>query len=67
MLRYKVNVIEELKKKGYNTTYIRKYNIFSQSTLTALNTGKGIGWDNIDRICTILKCQVSDIIEWYEE
>lgn len=66
MLRYKCDILELLKEKGYSTYKIRQENILSQSTITKLNQGIIIGTDNIDRICTILKCQISDIIEWYE-
>lgn len=66
MLKYKVDVLELLKSKGYSTYKIRKENILGQATITYLNQGKIVGVEAIDRICTILECQISDIIEWYK-
>lgn len=62
MLYWKVDVLEELKKAGYSTYRIRKENILAQSTVTKINQGKGISWENLERICEILNCQPDYII-----
>lgn len=63
MIKYKINVLEELKKRGYTTTIIRKKKILAESTLTRLREGKtSISCDSIGVICSMLRCQPSDII-----
>lgn len=64
MLRYKINVLEELKKKGYNTTRLRREKILGESTLTRLREQKtSISCDSIGVICSMLRCQPSEILE----
>lgn len=63
MIKYKIDVLEELKKRGYTTTIIRKKKILAESTLTRLREGKtSISCDSIGVICSMLRCQPSDII-----
>lgn len=66
-LRYKIDVIAELKKRGYNTNRIRIGKILSESTVQKLRTGEGIGWDNIQKICELLECQPNDFIEYVKD
>ena len=64
MLKYRINVLEELKKKGYTTTRLRKDKILAESTLTRLREGKtSISCDSIGVICSMLRCQPSDVLE----
>ena len=64
MLKYKIDVLEALKQKGYSTYVIRQNNILGQATITSLNNGKSISWQNIDKICELLECQPGDILEY---
>ena len=43
---------------------IRKESIISQSALTALNQGKSVTIDTIDKLCKALKCQPGDLLEY---
>lgn len=64
MIKYKINVLDALKEKGYTTTIIRKKKILAESTLTRLREGRtSISCDSIGVICSMLRCQPSDIIE----
>lgn len=64
MIKYKINVLDALKEKGYTTTIMRKKKILAESTLTRLREGKtSISCDSIGVICSMLRCQPSDIIE----
>ena len=63
-LRYKINVLAALKDKGYNTNKIRTEGLLSQSTLQKLREGKGVSWENIERLCELLECQPADLIEY---
>lgn len=63
-LQFKVNILEALKEKGYTTYKLRKDNILSQSTLQKLREGKGLAWENIERLCALLDCQPGDLLEY---
>ena len=65
MIRYKVNLIEELKKEGYSSYRIRQEKVISESTLQRLRKGgTGIRLDSLDAVCKILRCQPGDLVEW---
>ena len=66
-LQFKVNILEALKEKGYPTYKLRKDNILSQSTLQKLREGKGLAWENIERLCALLDCQPGDLLEYVKE
>lgn len=63
-LRFKVNILNELKQAGYNTTKIRNEGLLSQSTLQKLRDGGQLSWSNIEIICKLLNCQPGDILEY---
>lgn len=64
---YKINIIEKLKEKGFNTNRIRKEKLLSEGVLTSLRSGKYISMDNLSRICALLECQPADLIEYVGE
>lgn len=63
MLHYKINVLEALKEKGYNTTILRRQKLITETALTAIRAGKPIHWTTIEKLCDLLDCQPSDILE----
>ncbi len=63
-LKFKVSILDELKKAGYNTTKIRSEGLLSQSTLQKLRDGGQLSWSNIETICRLLQCQPGDILEY---
>lgn len=64
MVQYKINVLEELSKRGYSAYKIRKEKIISESTMQKIrNNDTTLTIENINRICIMLKCQISDILE----
>lgn len=67
MIRYKINILQELKNKGYNTTKIRKCKILSEGTLTNIRQNKYISMHALNTICKLLECQPSDLIEYVED
>lgn len=60
--KYKTNIIELLKANGYNTTRIRKEKIIGEAMLQKLRNGEMVSWATLDKICTLLNCDISDII-----
>ena len=67
MLKYKDDVMQRLKEAGYNTNVARKKQLLSQSTFQYIRDGKIIGTKALDQICSLLKCQPGDILEWVED
>ena len=61
---YKVDIMEELKKKGYSSTKIRNDKLIGQSYLQQLRHGELVSWKTLDTICALLECQPGDLIEY---
>lgn len=66
-IRYKTDILEALKTKGYSTYRIRKEKLLAESTVQAFRKGELVSLDNIARICELLGCQPGDILEYGEE
>jgi putative transcriptional regulator len=66
-IMYKINILESLKRKGYNTTKLRKEKLLAESTIQQLRENKLVSWKNIDRICELLNCQIGEILEYVKE
>lgn len=64
MIRFKIDVLEALKSKGYTTTKIRNEKIFSEATLTNIRNNKPVTTTTLNTICEILKKQPGFILEW---
>lgn len=64
MLKYKIDILEELKANGYNTNRIRKEKIFSGTVMKMIYDGEIIGNKVLDRVCGILNLQPGDILEY---
>ena len=66
-LQYKINVVNALKEKGYTTYTLRKEQLLSESTIQKLRGGKGVSWENLEILCRLLDCDISDILEFVKE
>lgn len=66
-IRYKVDILAELKKKGYSSTRIREEKLIGQSYLQQLRRGELVSWKALDTICALLECQPGDLIEYIDE
>ena len=65
-IRYKVDILAELKKKGYSSTRIREEKLIGQSYLQQLRRGELVSWKTLHTICSLLECQPGDLIEYVE-
>ena len=63
MLVYKINIIDALKEKGYNSTRILRENILSQSAMQKIRKGEMIGIKTLEQICDLLEVQPGEVIE----
>ncbi len=66
-LRYKIDILNALKEKGYNTNKIRTENLLSQSTLQKFRNQQGVSWENLETLCRLLECQPGDLVEYVED
>ena len=66
-IRYKIDVMAELKKKGYSSTKIREDKLIGQSYLQQVRHQELVSWKTIDTICALLDCQVGDIVEYVKD
>ena len=63
-LRYKIDILNELKNKGYSSTKIREEKLIGQSYLQQIRHGEMVSWKTIDTLCSLLDCQVGDLVEY---
>ena len=66
-IQYKVDILAELKKKGYSSTRIREEKLIGQSYLQQLRRGELVSWKILNIICSLLECQPGDLIEYVEK
>ena len=64
MIKYKIDIIQALKQAGYSTYKIRKEKIFNESQLQQIREHKILTQDALNKLCTLLDCQPSDILEY---
>ena len=64
MLRYKIDVMQAINESGCSTYQIRKEKLIGENALQALRENKMIGIRALDQVCSLLKMQPGDIIEW---
>ncbi len=68
MLKYKVNILAELKKAGYPTTRIRRERLLAEGTVQKIREGKiAMTLESLGVICDILECQPGDLVEWVRD
>ena len=64
MIKYKIDVLEALKSRGYSTYKIRNDKILNESTVQKLRSNKYINMENLDKLCILLDCQPGDLLEY---
>lgn len=64
MIKYKIDVLEALKSRGYSTYKIRNDKILNESTVQKLRSNKYINMENLDKLCILLDCQPGDLLEF---
>lgn len=63
LIRYKINVFDELKKHGYNQTRIQRERLLPAQTTQNIKAGKSITLETLNKICIMCKLQPGDIVE----
>lgn len=67
MLKYKIDVLESLKEKGYTSYKIRQEKLIGEAQLTKIRKGEIASKETLNTICKLLGCQPGDILEYIEE
>lgn len=65
-LKYRGDVLEALKARGYSSYRLRSEKLLSESTIQKLREGRGVSWDVLETLCRLLDCQPGDLI-YYEQ
>ena len=66
-IRYKGDIMGQLKAMGYSTARLRKEKIFGERTMQEFRKNGIVPYKSIDRLCTLLNCQPGDILEYVPE
>ena len=62
MIKYNIDIIAELKKRGYDSKKIKETGLLSQATITNIKKGGHITTETLNKICLVLRLSPSDII-----
>lgn len=62
MIHYNIDILAELKKRGYDSRRIKETGLLSQATITNIKKGGNINTDTLNKLCLVLRLQPSDII-----
>lgn len=63
-LTYRINVLEELKKRGYSTNRLRQERILSESVIQHLRDKQPVSMTTLDKLCNLLSLDISDLIAY---
>ena len=66
MLRYKIDVLEELKNKGYSSYKLRKEKLMGEAQIQKIRDNELVSKETLNTICKLLNCQSGDILEYVE-
>lgn len=66
MLRYKIDILEVLKEKGYSTYKLRKDKLIGEAQIQKIRNGEVASKETLNTICKLLNCQPGDILEYVE-
>lgn len=61
---YKVNLLKELKEKGYTTNRIRAEKLFGEGVVAKMRHDELISYDMLARVCALLDCQPGDLLRY---
>lgn len=67
LIIYKIDVLNELKKHGYNTYKIKKEKIFNQTQMQKMRNGEKITFETLNKLCELTELQPGDILEYRKE
>ncbi len=63
-IRYKIDVLEALKKAGYSSYKIRQEKLLGERVLSRLRHQESVSYDVLALICKLLNCQPGNLLEY---
>lgn len=66
-LVYKIDVLQELKNKGFTTYRLRTKKIIGERQLQQIRNGEIVSPTCLEKLCGLLDCQPGDIIEYVKQ
>ena len=63
-IKYKIDVLDELKRAGYSTYKLRSEKIIGERQLQQIRIGEVVSLACLNKLCQLLNCQPGDIIEY---
>lgn len=66
-IRYKINVMDALKAKGYTAYKLRKEKLIGERQMQQIRNGEIVSTAVLDKLCEVLECQPGDILEYVKE
>lgn len=63
-MTYRMNILQALKEKGYNTNRLRKEKLIAEASIQSLRERKPISWANIEKLCALLECKPGDLLDY---
>ena len=64
VLKKDVDIIKELRNRGYTTYRLRKEKIIAEDMLTRIRKKQMVSIKALETLCILLSCQPGDIIEY---
>ncbi|MCM1167276.1 MAG: helix-turn-helix transcriptional regulator [Lachnospiraceae bacterium] len=63
-IKYKIDVLDALKKAGYSSYKIRQEKLLGERVLSRLRHQESVSYDVLGLICKLLNCQPGDLLEY---
>lgn len=63
-IKYKIDVLAELKNAGHSSYRLRQDKIFGERTIQKFRNKEIVSADNLATLCELLNCQPGDILEY---
>ena len=64
MIKYKIDILQALKKAGYNQTVLQRSGVFGSADLQKMRRGVAPGIIVLNRLCCLLNKQPGAILEY---
>ena len=67
MLKYRIDILKELKSQGYSAYKLRKDKLIGEAQIPKIRQGEIASKETLNTLCRLLQCQPGDILEYTEE
>lgn len=66
-IQYKIDVLKEMKDKGYSSARLRKDKIIGEATIQRLRSKQSVSFEVLAKVCVILGCDIGDILTFVKD